>query len=63
MAKGGIFKFKEDEASEIKIYKEDVEEIVPDADFRFSLIVMKNGDKHFLVGTENDILQELENDL
>ena len=63
MAKGGLFRTKEDTSSEIKILKSEVQEIVPDADFRFSLVITKNGDKHFLIGTEKDILEELENEV
>ena len=63
MAKGGLFKTKEDMSSEIKILKSEVQEIVPDADFRFSLVITKSGDKHFVIGTENDILKELENEV
>ena len=63
MAKGGLFKMKEDMSSEIKILKSEVQEIVPDADFRFSLVITKIGVKHFVVGTENDILKELESEV
>ena len=63
MAKGGLFKSKEDASSKIKILKSEVEEIIPDADFRFSLVVTKSGDKHFVVGTEKDILEALENEV
>lgn len=63
MAKGGLFKMKEDMSSEIKILQSEVQEIVPDADFRFSLVITKGGDKHFVIGTENEILNELENEV
>ncbi len=49
------FKLKEDEDSEIAIDQSDIQEIVPDADFRFSLIILNNGDKHFVYGTEKEI--------
>lgn len=61
MANPATFRFKEDETSEITIQKDEIEEIIPDADFRFSLVIMKNGDKHFLCGTKKEILEELEN--
>ena len=59
MAKGVSFRLKEDESSEIEIRQDEVEEIVPDADFRFSLVILKNGDKHFICGTEKEILEGL----
>ena len=34
--------------------------VMPDADFRFSLIILKNGDKHFVYGIEKEIWEELE---
>lgn len=60
MSKGALFKLKEDESSEIWIHKNEVEEIVPDADFRFSLIILKNGDKHFICGIEKEIREQLD---
>ena len=60
MSNGAILKLKEDEFSEIRIYKDEVEEIIPDADFRFSLVILKNGDKHFVYGIEKEIREELE---
>ncbi|MCF2489386.1 hypothetical protein [Dyadobacter sp. CY347] len=53
------FTLKED-SSEIVINGTDVEEIVPDADFRFSLLVLKNGEKHFVTGTKEEIESKLE---
>ncbi|TDE15429.1 hypothetical protein [Dyadobacter psychrotolerans] len=52
------FKLKEDESKQVSISQEEIDEIVPDADFRFSLIMLKNGDKHFVCGTKSDILQQ-----
>ena len=52
------FKLKEDESKQVSIAQEEIEEIVPDADFRFSLIILKTGDKHFVCGTKSDILQQ-----
>jgi len=60
MANGVLFKMKDDESSEIRIQKDEVEEIIPDADFRFSLIILKNGDKHFVYGIEKEIWEQLE---
>lgn len=60
MAHAGIFKMKEDQSSEIRIFKDQVLEIVPDADFRFSLVILKDGNKYFLCGTEKDIREALE---
>jgi hypothetical protein len=60
MSKGSLFKFKEDPSKEVRIHKDEVEEILPDADFRFSLIILKNGDKHFVCGIEKEIWEELE---
>ncbi|MCF2517489.1 hypothetical protein [Dyadobacter sp. CY351] len=47
-------------SSEIVINSTDIEEIVPDADFRFSLLVLKNGEKHFVAGTKEEIENKLE---
>ncbi|WP_221391222.1 hypothetical protein [Dyadobacter sp. NIV53] len=60
MANEALFKLKEDETSEIRICKDEVEEIIPDADFRFSLVILKNGGKHFVFGTEKEILEQLD---
>ena len=60
MANGTLFKLKEDESSEIRVFKDEVEEIIPDADFRFSLVILRNGDKHFVFGTKKEIEEELE---
>ena len=57
------FKLKDNEEEEVEISRDEIEEIVPDADFRFSLVVTKSGDKHFVVGTEKDILEALENEV
>ncbi|MCF2444121.1 hypothetical protein L0657_09145 [Dyadobacter sp. CY345] len=59
MNKAAKFKLKEDENSEIAINQSDIQEIVPDADFRFSLIILNNGDKHFVHGTEQEIRNTL----
>lgn len=63
MAKGVSFRLKEDDSSQIEIRRDEVEEIVPDADFRFSLVILKNGDKHFIFGTQGEILEELDNNV
>ncbi|MBE9463168.1 hypothetical protein ACFP1I_27795 [Dyadobacter subterraneus] len=49
------FKLKDNEEEEVEISKDEIEEIVPDADFRFSLVVLKTGEKHFVAGTKKDI--------
>jgi len=53
-----IFQTKED-GSEIEINKNNVEEIVPDADMRFSLISLVNGKTYFVVGTEDEVWEKL----
>jgi hypothetical protein len=53
------FKLKEDPDQQIEILADEVEEIVPDADFRFSLLILKNGDKHFVCGTKQEITEQL----
>ena len=55
MAGKVTFTLKEDEQGEIAVRSEDIAEIVPDADFRFSLLILKNGDKHFVCGTKEGI--------
>jgi uncharacterized protein YlzI (FlbEa/FlbD family) len=55
-----IFKLKED-GSEIEIDKNSVDEVTPDADMRFSLIALVNGDKYFVEGTENEVWEKLRN--
>ena len=55
MAGKVTFTSKEDEQGEIAVRSEDIAEIVPDADFRFSLLILKNGDKHFVCGTKEGI--------
>ncbi|GGN03699.1 hypothetical protein GCM10010967_43150 [Dyadobacter beijingensis] len=57
----GIFQLKEDAAQTVTIEKSQVQEIIPDADFRFSLIILKDGNKHFVCGTMEEVTQELEN--
>lgn len=52
------FELKED-GSEIKIDKNHVDEVIPDSDFRFSLISLVNGEKYFVVGTENEVWEKL----
>ena len=56
--KAAIFQTKED-GSEIEIYKNDVEEIIPDADMRFSLISLVNGEKYIVIGTEDEVWEKL----
>jgi hypothetical protein len=54
------FKLKSDESQEVEILKDQIEEIVPDADFRFSLVILKNGEKHFVCGSGIEIEKILE---
>ncbi|MCE7064943.1 hypothetical protein [Dyadobacter sp. CY326] len=59
MAVSATFTLKEDDSQEIEIQARDVAEIVPDADFRFCLIVLKNEEKHFVAGTKQAIQEKL----
>ncbi|WP_171037867.1 hypothetical protein [Dyadobacter luticola] len=52
------FKIK-DEEDTVDFSAEEVEEIIPDADMRFSLVMLKNGDKHFVEGRESEIREQL----
>jgi heptaprenylglyceryl phosphate synthase len=52
------FKTKEDQDVTVSFSVEEIEEIVPDADMRYSLVILKNGDKHFVCGTEMEIRAE-----
>lgn len=51
---------KEDDKQFISIDRDEIEEIIPDADFRFSLITMKDGHKYFVCGTLDEINQQFE---
>jgi heptaprenylglyceryl phosphate synthase len=53
------FKTKEDQDVTVSFSIEDIQEIVPDADMRFSLVILKHGDKHFVCGTEKEIREGL----
>ena len=53
------FKLKEDDTIKVEISKNDIQEIVPDADFRFSLIILSSGEKYFVCGSEREIREEL----
>ena len=52
------FKTKEDQDVTVSFSMEEIEEIVPDADMRYSLVILKNGDNHFVCGTEMEIREE-----
>ncbi|WP_254561001.1 hypothetical protein [Dyadobacter diqingensis] len=54
-----IFQSKDDDSVEISLSKSEIQEIIPDADFRFSLLILKSGDKHFVIGTESEIKEKL----
>ena len=53
------FKLKEDDTVEVEVSKNDIQEIVPDADFRFSLIILSSGEKYFVCGSEREIREKL----
>lgn len=59
MTRKSVFKLKENEAETVEVAREEVEEIVPDADFRFSLIILKDGRKIFVCGTKEEIVRDL----
>jgi hypothetical protein len=59
MTRKGIFNLKENDTEEIAISADEISEIVPDADFRFSLVILQNGEKHFICGTENQVREKL----
>lgn len=54
-----MFTFKDEGSGEIALQGDDIKEIVPDADFRFSLLILNNGDKHFVKGTKEEIEEKL----
>ena len=49
-----------DKTATIELFPQEVAEIIPDADMRFSLVELKNGEKHFVCGTEIQIREALE---
>ncbi|MCF0055827.1 hypothetical protein [Dyadobacter sp. CY356] len=53
------FKLKDNPEEQVEITSEQIEEIVPDADFRFSLIILKTEEKFFVVGSKSEICGEL----
>lgn len=59
MKSKSVFQLKEDDSETVAIGREEVEEIVPDADFRFSLIILKDGRKLFVCGTKEELVREL----
>ena len=59
MANEVTFALKEDETQEVVLLPDDIDEIVPDADFRFCLLILKNGEKHFVTGTRQEIESKL----
>lgn len=59
----GTFQLKEDDSQAVTIERDEVQEIIPDADFRFSLIMLKDGRKYFVCGTLEEIGQEFDNTL
>lgn len=59
MKSKSVFQLKEGDSETVSIARGDVEEIVPDADFRFSLIILKDGQKFFVCGTREELMSEL----
>jgi hypothetical protein len=59
MTGGKEFKTKEDETITVKFAADQVEEIIPDALMMFSLVTLKNGEKHFVRGTVQEIRDKL----
>lgn len=53
------FRLKDNEREEVEISGDQIKEIIPDADFRFSLIVLKTEEKYFVVGSKSEICEEL----
>lgn len=43
----------------IRLSVDEIVEIVPDADMRYSLVILKDGSKHFVTGTERQIRRSL----
>ncbi|MCE7039911.1 hypothetical protein [Dyadobacter sp. CY312] len=43
----------------IRLSLDEIVEIVPDADMRYSLVILKDGSKHFVTGTEQQIRRSL----
>ncbi len=60
MKRKSRFQLKEDGAGTVDIARQEIQEIVPDADFRFSLIILKDGQKHFVCGTKEEIIHQLD---
>ncbi|MGV3604232.1 MAG: hypothetical protein ACO1N1_23620 [Dyadobacter fermentans] len=58
----GVFQLKEDDTQTVSIGRDEVQEIIPDADFRFSLIMLKDGRKYFVCGTLEEVDQTFKGD-
>lgn len=56
--KKGDFELKEGSET-VTILRTEVEEIVPDADFRYSLVILKDGRKIFVCGTKQEVEENL----
>jgi len=56
--KKGDFELKEGPEI-VTILRAEVEEIVPDADFRYSLVILKDGGKIFVCGTKQEVEENL----
>jgi hypothetical protein len=53
------FKIKDDPSQTVGFSLDEVDEIIPDADMRYSLVMLKNGSKHFVQGTEDEVRSRL----
>lgn len=53
------FDEKENPGNQVYIAPGQVAEIIPDADMRFCLIILKDGSKHFVCGTIQEVREKL----
>lgn len=60
MSEKSVFQLKEDSSQTITVAWEDVREVVPDADFRFSLLILKDDRKIFVCGTKDEVYQNFD---
>jgi hypothetical protein len=59
MGKSMIFQTKEGEPRTVRFKSDEIEEIIPDANMHFSLVILKDGNKHFVQGTVQEIREKL----
>nr|WP_295926791.1 hypothetical protein [uncultured Dyadobacter sp.] len=55
-----VFQLKEDSSQTVSVALEEVLEVVPDADFRFSLLILHDGQKIFVCGTKEEVYQNFD---